>query len=91
MPSTYPLNLRGLLRRQPRRATCAWHGSHVGAVSVGVDTAWPCGHPQDRTAPTCVAHLNHLLSQGGMAERETPCSTYGAVGAARVVATHDLC
>lgn len=90
MSMMHRLDVRDVFRRKPRRIACAWHGSHGGRVSVGVDTAWPCGHRQGRTAPTCVAHLNHLLAHGGMAERATPCSTCGAVAPARVVDTHDL-
>jgi hypothetical protein len=70
--------------------TCGWWGPHSGPVAVSVATAWPCGHRQGRSSPTCVQHLHHLLSQGGTASRATQCNVCGVTGAAKVVATHDL-
>lgn len=83
--------IRRLFHRQKSHLTaCGWWGSHFGEVTIGVDTAWPCGHPQGQNTPTCASHLDHLLSQGGTAEKATLCRVCGVIGAARVVETHDL-
>lgn len=62
----------------------------MGPVTVGVVTAWPCGHHQGPSTPTCAAHLDHLLLQGGTAPNASQCNVCGRIGAASVVATHDL-
>lgn len=69
---------------------CGWHGAHRGQVAVGVGIGWPCGHSQGPATATCVAHLDHLLSQGGKAVKAVGCPVCGTPGAATVVETHDL-
>nr|AVN58409.1 hypothetical protein B5P44_p00114 [Mycolicibacterium sp. CBMA 213] len=78
-----------LNRRRPRPRPCGWHGDHHGQASVGVTVGWPCGHTAGRATPTCSAHLNHLLSQGGRADRAVQCPVCGSPGAATVVDTAD--
>ena len=73
----------------PWTRPCGWHGDHHGPASVDVTVGWPCGHTGGRATPTCSAHLNHLLSQGGRAERVVQCPVCEIPGAARVVDTVD--
>lgn len=69
--------------------SCGWQGSHLGQSTVGVDIGWPCGHIA-RTTPTCIAHLDHLLAQGGKADAVAQCPACGVPGIGRVIETHDL-
>lgn len=83
--------LQGRFMRPRRgRRPCGWRGMHSGKGAVGVDIAWPCGHSQGGTTPTCAAHLEHLLSQGGTASAAVPCAVCEIPGVARVTATHDV-
>ncbi len=75
--------------KRPRTRPCGWHGHHHGPASVDVTVGWPCGHTAERATPTCSAHLNHLLSQGGRADRAVQCPVCEIPGAARVVDTAD--
>lgn len=80
-----------LFTRRSRIVECGWRGECHGPVTVGVTTAWPCGHSAHPTAtPTCPAHLQSLLVDGGTAPNPVPCTICGVVGAAKVVATEDL-
>lgn len=79
----------GLSWRRWRRR-CGWYGSHFGQVGVGVDIGWPCGHISGPSTPTCTAHLDYLLSQGGKASKARPCPICGVRGSAKVVGTRDL-
>jgi hypothetical protein len=54
-----------------------------------VRTEWPCGHSQNDGTPTCVAHMNMLLTQRGTAPLATACAVCGIVGHAAVVAMDD--
>lgn len=80
------------LRRQPPRKEyrCGWEGPHLGQAAVGVEIGWPCQHMRGYTTPTCPAHLDRLLLQGGKASEPARCPECGVVAYARVVGTHDL-
>lgn len=89
--------MRAVRELRPRRrlsrhrgSRCGWHGSHLGRAAVVVDIAWPCGHSQGLATPTCTAHLDHLLVQGGQASLAVPCPMCQVPGRARVVGTHDI-
>lgn len=81
------VQLAGAVRGRRR---CRWRGSHCGDVAAGVEVRWPCGHADGHTTPTCAAHLEHLLAQGGRAREVVACPVCGVPGSARVSGTHDL-
>ena len=75
---------------RPRKTACPWAGEHAGPPVAAVDIARSCGHNEGKAIPTCIQHLNTLLSTAGVAPTPTPCTICGKIGAPRVIDTQDL-
>lgn len=81
-----------LLGRRPD-PRCGWFGEGIvcaGPPICTVSVQWPCGHSEGAATPTCWAHLDRLLAEGGVSQVAVACPVCGRIGAARVVATDDL-
>lgn len=82
--------LKKILRR-PRQIPCAWTGLHSGTAVANAIIWRTCGHDEGPPkTPTCIRHLNELVSLRGTASIESPCTVCGTVSAPKVITTTDL-
>lgn len=80
--------LKILLTRTAKPApepVCRWGGPHSGAAVRLLEIERGCGHVEP-VSPACQAHVELLMSTGGVAERPAPCfeEDCGVVSRARI-------